>query len=246
MVKHIALAVLLFFTMSTSALSQTTIKTNSTSNTATLKAFAYFEQIRDQQFDDFLRSIRPSALTPELRERVLNMLPKADLVYPSGEYETKIKSLDRILKYHQRDAIIEIKVLRADTATAVFLAGAAILITEPALKILSAEELQAVVAHELGHEYYWNRFELARQNRDYAQIQELELRCDGIAVVALHSVGVDPQNLISAITKLNRHNEHPGSPSSPNYVGFNERVAFLQQMIELVSSKQASPAQHAE
>jgi len=65
-------------------------------------------------------------------------------------------------------------------------------------------------------------------------------------LVALYSVGIAPKNLISAITKLKRHNEHPGSPSSPNYVGFNERVAFIRQMIELVSSKQASPAQHAE
>jgi Peptidase family M48 len=245
MVKHIALVVLLFFAINTSALSQT--GKTSTLNAATLKAFEYFEQIRNQQLDDFLRSIRPRALTRELRERVLNMLPKADLVNPSAEYEAKIKSLDRILKYHQRDSIIEIKVLRANTATAVFLAGAAILITEPALKILRAEELQAVVAHELAHEYYWNRFELARKNRDYAQMQELELRCDGIAVVALYSVGIDPKNLVSAITKLNRYNEHhPGSPSSPNYVGFNERVAFIRQMIELVSSKQTSPAQHAE
>jgi len=244
MVKHIALAVLLFFAINTSALSQT--DKTSTLKGATLKAFAYFEQIHNQQLDDFLRSIRPTALTHELRERVLNMLPKADLVNPSVEYEAKIESLDRILKYHQRDEIIEIKVLRANTATAVFLAGAAVLITEPALKILNAEELQAVVAHELGHEYYWNRFALARQNGDYTQMQELELRCDGIAVVALHSVGIDPKNLISAITKLNRYNEQPGSPRPPNYVGFNERVAFIRQMIELVSSEQASPAQHAE
>ncbi len=165
---------------------------------------------------------------------------------PRPEYEAKLKCLDHILKYYQRDSIIEIKVLRANTATAVFLAGAAVLITEPALSILNAEELQAVVAHELGHEYYWNRFEVARQNRDYAQIQELELRCDGIAIMALQSVGIDPKNLISAITKLNRYNEPPGLPSSPNYVGFNERIAFIQQMIELVSSKQALPAQHPE
>lgn len=245
MAKHIALAVSLLFAINISALSQTS-KTKSTLNDVTLRTFVYFEQISNHQFDDFLRSIRPTALSPELRERVLKMLPKADLVNQCSESDAKLTSLDRILKYHQRDSVIEIKILRSNTATAVFLAGAAILITEPALKILSAEELQAVVAHELGHEYYWNRFEVARQNRDYAQMQELELRCDGIAVVALHSVGIHPKNLISAITRLNRYNEHTGSPSSPNYVGFNQRVAFIQQMIELVSSEQASPAQHAE
>ena len=245
MVRHIALGVSLFFAMNSSALSQTS-KTSSKSSGTTLKAFAYFAHIHDQQLDDFLHSIRPRALTHELRERVLKMLPKGDLVNPSAEYEARIESLERILKYHQRDSIIEIKVIRANTATAVFLAGAAILITEPALKILNVEELQAVVAHELGHEYYWNQFERARQNRDNSQMQELELRCDGIAVVTLHGVGIDPKNLISAITKLNRYNEHPGSAGSANYVSFNDRLEFIRQMIELVSSKPASPARNRE
>jgi len=116
----------------------------------------------------------------------------------------------------------------------VFLAGAAVLITEPALEILTAEELQAVVAHELGHEYYWNEFEAARHNHDYSELQELELRCDGIAVVTLDHVGVNPERLISAITKLNKYNERPGSLNSPNYVAFKERRSFIRSMAELL------------
>jgi hypothetical protein len=34
-----------------------------------------------------------------------------------------LKELEPILKYHQRDSVIQLKVLRAPTATAVFLAG---------------------------------------------------------------------------------------------------------------------------
>ena len=165
------------------------------------------------------------------------MLPKDDLVCPSAQSLAKLKSLEPILKYHQRDSVIELKVLRAHTATAVFLAGAAVLITEPALEILATEELQAVVAHELGHEYCWSRFELARQNHDYSEMQELELRCDGIAVITLQHVGVDPENLISAITKLDKHNERPGSPSSQNYVAFKERITFIRLMVALVRER---------
>lgn len=115
-----------------------------------------------------------------------------------------------------------------------FLAGAAVLITEPALEILTGEELQAVVAHELGHEYYWNEFEVARHNHDYSELQELELRCDGIAVVTLDHVGVNPERLISAITKLNKYNERTGSLNSPNYVAFQERRSFIRSMAELL------------
>ena len=91
-----------------------------------------------------------------------------------------------------------------------------------------------VLAHELGHEYYWNRFELGRQNHDYSQVQELELRCDGIAVITLLNVGLNPENLISAITKLNKHNERPGSRRSQDYVAFKERITFIRSMVELL------------
>jgi len=233
MAKHIALGVVLYFAMVNTVFSQTT-KTKSSEDEATQKALAYFEQIQTQQFDNFLSSIRPAPLSADLRQKVLSMLPKGDLVAPGSDYVAKLKSLEDVLKYNQRDSVIEIKVLRAHSATAVFLAGAAVLITEPALRLLSAEELQAVVAHELGHEYYWNRFELARQNKDFAKIQELELRCDGIAVIALHRLGVDPKNLITAITKLNKYNDHP---ESLHYVGLNERIAFIHSVIQLVSNQ---------
>ena len=243
MLRHIAIAMTLMFALNALTLGQTASK-ESPPSSVTMKALSYFQKVDGQQFDDHLQRIRPGALAPELRVRVLNMLPKEDLMTPSADESAKLKTLEPILKYHQRDSVIEFKVLRASTATAVFLAGAAVLITGPALKILTVEELQAVVAHELGHEYYWNRFELARQNRDYTELQELELRCDGIAVVTLQHLGLDPESLVSAITKLNKYNAHPGSSSTQNqnYVAFSERVAFIHQMIELVSGQ--SLAQH--
>jgi hypothetical protein len=151
---------------------------------------------------------------------------------PNAEDLDRVRALDHLLKYHGRDSVIEIKVLRFRTATAVFLAGAAVLITEPALKILTADELQAIVAHELGHKYYWNRFEQARRNNESSEVQELELRCDGIAVITLPHLGINPENLISAVNKLNKYNKQP---SSHPYVAFDERAAIIQRMIELVS-----------
>ena len=235
MAQHIARILSLVLAVNISTFGQT--KTAASLNGVTLKAFSYFEQVQAQQLDDYLSKIRPAPLAPELRVRVINMLPKDDLVLPSAEGLAKLKSLEPILKYHQRDSVIELKVLRAPSATAVFLAGAAVLITEPALEILTTEELQAVVAHELGHEYYWNEFEVARKNHDYSKTQELELRCDGIAVVTLQHVRVNPERLISAITKLNKYNERPGSPSSPNYVEFKERITFIRSMADLLRAK---------
>ena len=234
MARHNALVMIFILAMNTPTYAQLN-KNEPGVNEVSFKAFSYFEQIQNRQYDDFLRSIRPSELAPELRAKIVGMLRKEDLVNPNGEALAKLKSLDAVLKYHQRDSVIEIKVLRVgETATAAFLACAAVLVTERALNLLTAEELQAVVAHELGHEYYWTRFEDARQKNHYSEVQELDLRCDGIALITLQHLGVNPSNLISGISKLHRNNNQP---NSPHYIAFNERVEFIQRMIELVSSR---------
>lgn len=196
------------------------------------KAFTYFDQVEGHRFDEFLRRISLERLSPELKVKALNMLCKEDLADPSAEGRIKLRTLDPILKYHERDSIIELRVLRVHTAMTAFLAGAAILVTEPALEILNSEELQAVVAHELGHEYYWGEFELARQHQQHLEVQELELRCDGIGIITLNRLGLNPESLSSAIAKLNQHNQQYGSVNSENYVPCEERFGFIKSMIE--------------
>src|SRR5262245_46244989 len=123
MSKPIGFAITLIFTLNTSAFSQP-ISNAPVLSGVTLKAFSYFERIQNHQYDDFLTSIRTSSLTPELRVRVLNMLPKGDLVNPKAEDLTRFQTLDQLLKYHQRDSVIQIKVLRSHIASAVSVAGA--------------------------------------------------------------------------------------------------------------------------
>ncbi len=116
---------------------------------------------------------------------------KDDLVVPSPKGQAKLDTLRPILHYHERADFIEAKVLRVRQATVALLAGAAVIITEPTLELLSAEELQAVVAHELAHEYFWNEIEPARE-RSPQKLQEIEMRCDGIAIITLVRLGLNP------------------------------------------------------
>ena len=139
------------------------------------------------------------------------------------------------------------KVLRVDGATAAFLAGAAILITEPTLEVLSSQELQATVAHELGHEYFWGEFEVARQHADYATLQEIELRCDGIAVITLHALGLDPESVLASARTLSRYNGPPKSGAHANrYVKSKEREAFIRSMIRMTRAAARRPQTQAE
>lgn len=232
MPRQLTLLIILMVSLNTSTLAQTT-KLKAPLNQTTTNALYYFKQVEGQQFDEYLTRIRPSPLAPDLKARVLRMLLGTELITPSPDQLVKLNTLQSVLKYHERERIIEVRVLRAPTATAVFLAGAAVLITEPAMKLLTAKELDAVVAHELGHEYYWNQFEFARQRRDYSEVQELELRCDGIAVVTLQHLGIDPECLITAIEKLNAYNK-ANTSSSLNYVSFSERALFIRLFAQLV------------
>jgi Zn-dependent protease with chaperone function len=191
-----------------------------------------------RRFNDFLRSVRPEKLSPALKSQALSMLRKEDVVTPSAEGRIKLDATAPILNYFERSSIIELKILRVRQATSAFLAGAAVIITEPAIEILAPEELQAVVAHELAHEYFWGEYELARQRQQYKIMHELELRCDGFAVMALSQLGLDPESLISAVTKLTRFNERQGiSTTSDIYTSLDDRFHFIRSIIEMAKAK---------
>jgi hypothetical protein len=57
------------------------------------------------------------------------------------------------------------------------------LISKSALALLDSDELQAAVAHEIGHEYVWAKHEAAWEQKDSRRLQELELFCDGVATL---------------------------------------------------------------
>ena len=65
-----------------------------------------------------------------------------------------------------------------------------------------------------------------RATRD--RLQELELRCDGFAVISMVGLRVDPEQLVSAATKLARYNERMfGKSIDPRYVPLDQRIRFI-------------------
>lgn len=82
---------------------------------------------------------------------------------------------------------------------------AVILMSETALMLLDADELQALVAHDIGHEYFTVEFELASSLKDNQRRKELELLCDAVAIVTLERLHLDPSQLMSAIEKVTRY-----------------------------------------
>lgn len=197
----------------------------------------YFEHASSSGPDAYLRDTRPAPLAAEIRARVLAGLPSEGESQPSEDDMPKLNSLQRVLQYHDRAGTVEIRVVRIYQAFVGLHARSIVLISEHALRLLNAEELQALVAHEMGHEYFWNEYALANQQGQTRRMRELELRCDGVAVITMAGLGLHPRHLISAVAKLNRFNARFGTPvNQPFYVSENERTRFIEDMAQLVQA----------
>lgn len=198
------------------------------------RTLQYFEKSGNGDLDSYLKGIRPAGISADRRARLVASIKKEDIVSPSAQRQTKLNALRPILAYHDR-AEIEVKMLRLGLAWAGMLEGAAVVVSEEAVDILTAEELEAVVAHELGHEYFAAEYEGARQGKDYDRVKEIELRCDAVAIITMKSLGVNPSSLLSGVSKLTQFNERRGVRNNPNLVtSFDDRSGFCQAMIKLV------------
>ncbi|MGH9837235.1 MAG: hypothetical protein ACREEM_00450 [Blastocatellia bacterium] len=205
------------------------------------KALSFFEQIEDRSFDDYLKRVRLPKISQAFKAEALARIAKGEEVKVSERMKGKLAALDPILRYHERDSVVEIRVISAREAFVGLQGRAVLLISEPALNLLPAAELQAVVAHELGHEYFWGELMEARQRKDRETIREIELRCDGIAAIALRRLGLDPMRLVSAITTIRLFNARVVSTDPLYHPTSEERSRLIRAMDELMKSKDAPP-----
>jgi hypothetical protein len=244
MLNRLVLITVLCFGLSLTSAGQTN-KADVVLESAGRKALGYFERIEERNFDDYLKRIRPARLSPNLKAQVIASLPEEGEVQPLAAGRTKLAALEPILRFHERSSAIEVKIIRVGHAFIGLHARSVLLISEEALKLLTAEELQAAAAHEMGHEYFWNEYELAREYQQRREMQEIELRCDGIAVITMKHLGLDPSHLISQVTKMTKFNERAGATATANlYTPLDERIKFNQLMIKLINER-SRPATHS-
>ncbi len=110
---------------------------------------------------------------------------------------------------------------------------AVLMISRSALRLLSSAELQALVAHEIGHEYLWPDFERTLQLGDSRGRQEVELKCDGIAVLTLVALGLDTSLLTDGLHKQTQFNEMLGATANADdYPQLHERQRFVKAVRE--------------
>ncbi len=207
------------------------------------KALQFFTQIEDANFETYLKRIRPPKTSAEVKAQIHAQLAKAEAGQSSEKRNAKLMAaILPLLQFHDRADAIDIKVINTREAVVGVQGRAVLLISENVLRMLSTQELQAVVAHELGHEYFWYELMEARRQNNYERMREIELRCDGIAVIALERLGLDATKLLSALTKIQTHNVQLATTNSMPYPKADERVHFISAMRELVQARNAAEA----
>ena len=183
-------------------------------------------------------TVRPAPVSDAERKRILATLPtKGDVRDLDSAQRKKLAALRRVLELHQREAVYVIKVMNVIEVpqAAVALHGrAVVLVSERALDLLDAEELQALVAHEVGHEYFWGEYFRARRDNGQSSLRRLELLCDGFAVITLRRAGVNPKRLTSALEKIAGYNRDRFgiAVNEGHYPAASERRRFVGHLLE--------------
>jgi peptidase M48-like protein len=194
------------------------------------RALAFFDT-DGVTIPEFLARHRPAPLSPALRAQVLAGLPLEGELQPTAAERAKLAAIEPVLDFHGRKGTVEIKVIEVGHAFVGLHARTVLLLSRDALALLTPEEMQAVTGHELGHEYVWNEYQAAMAAAAHPRMQELDLVCDGIAVISLRALGLDPARLITAVTKMTRYNERRGAMATArSYVPLDERRRFIDMM----------------
>jgi hypothetical protein len=191
-------------------------------------AMEYFEQHRNSSIDDFLNGSRPEPLSRGECDAVIAMLPRDGELQPNATETAKIAATRQVLQYHHRSELVTFKVIEVGHAFVGLHARSVLLASRDALSLVSPDEFAALVAHEIAHDYMWQEYRSAMDRQDHKKMQELELRCDGIAVLTLRRLGIDTETLVSAVRKVTRLNERRGAVARrSSYVPLKERIMFI-------------------
>lgn len=182
---------------------------------------------------DRLDAVRPIPVNLAERELVLATLPaEGEATGLNAVQRRKVAAVRRVLELHGREAVYVVKVIELPQAFVGLHARAVVLVSRPALDLLGAEELQALVAHEIGHEYFWDEYFRARRDDDRPGLRRLELLCDGVAIVTLRRARIDPAQLSSALERVVRYNrDRFGTLNEDHYPAIGERRTFGRRLV---------------
>ena len=194
-------------------------------------------------FAQWLQRARPTPVSDDEKTRILLSLPEDGEVTDLKPADLKkLAGLRRVLQAVDRDLVYVVKVVDVPQAAVGLHGRTVVLISKAALGLVNTDELQALVAHEMGHEYVWDDYATAVRLADGNRVKGLELMCDAIAVFTLTQLGMDSSRLISSIEKISRFNRDRfgTAMNEHNYPTVGERRAFARSIGQWLTRRDGS------
>jgi len=179
---------------------------------------------------EYLTACRPAPVSAVQRAAILRTLPAEGAVTVLGRKErANLDSLTSVLRLHAREDIYVVTVIDVPQAWVGLHGRAVLLISLPALRLLRPDQLQALVAHEIGHEYFWDAWQPARLGRDRVRLRSLEAVCDAIAALTLTALNIPTDRLSSALVAVHDFNRRRFGimANDEDYPSVRERQAVV-------------------
>jgi hypothetical protein len=195
----------------------------------------------------WLETERPEPVSPQDKAQIMGKLPvEGEVTSLSDAVRRKLTGLSQLLRATGRDSDYEIKVIDIPQARIGLFKRSVILISENALALTDGEDLQALMAHELGHEYIWVEYQRAFERGDHKRLKQLELTCDAIAIVILHQLGLDPSRLMTGVERITSYNREFRGPlvDERGYPTLSERRAFARAVTAWIAGAPRTVSQH--
>jgi predicted Zn-dependent protease len=191
-----------------------------------------------EAFVQWLESNRPKPVPADRKARILRTLPgEGELRRLDRSSSRKLASLTPLLQATGRDSAYEIKVTDVQQVRIVLYERTVLMIPGIALGLLDADELQAVVTHEIAHEYVAVDYARASARNDRRRLKDLELLCDAIAIVTLQRLNLDPSRLMTGLEKITRYNWNffEAEVERRSYPSLSERRKFAREVTTWLS-----------
>jgi hypothetical protein len=206
-------------------------------HSAALAALQYFASVPDADFDALMSRLRGAPLPPEVRALVIANLPREGELTPTLEETALLDTIAPVLRFHRREQEMVVRLATVGGLAFVGLhARTVLVISREALTLLDGQELMAVMAHEIGHDYVWDAYERARRRHDTRTMQELDLRCDGLAVITMARLGIPAERLVSGLSKLYRYNTLAFPVNDARYAPLTQRITFIRVLARTVAT----------
>lgn len=187
-----------------------------------------------------LAELPPTPVSQAERVAALSALPLSGNLAPDEREARKFADIYDFLHSAEPGENFVLKLVDVPSAAVRIYARFVLIMSRPAVRVLSSEQLKALVAHELAHRYFWTEYYSARARSAVKDLINLELRCDAVAILMLHRLDLPPESLPSAVRAVEISNSHLGPKLDTRwYPSVSQRERLEKMMAEMLCSRHA-------